>query len=72
MTGISNPTKGITRKDIVTATGAPPYLVKYYSDCGYLPILRESDGPGHPIIYDPRAVEIAMQRFETLEAGTSG
>lgn len=65
MTGKSNPTNGMTRKDIVAATGVPPYLVKYYSDCGYLPILRESNGPGHPIIYDHRAVEISMQRFET-------
>lgn len=54
---------GLTRKDIVAATNCPPYLVAYYSQCGYLPILRPSTGSGNPILYDPRATDVIRERM---------
>ena len=54
---------GLTRGQLVEVTGCPPYLVSYYSQCGYLPIARPSPGPGTPILYDPRAVEVIQIRM---------
>ena len=50
--------KGITRKVLMRETGAPPYIVSYYRDCGRLPIVRPSRGPGYPILYHPDAIEV--------------
>ena len=57
-----NNNQGLTRRALVKATGCPPYLVAYYSQCGYLQILRPSTGPGDPIIYHPDAVRVIQER----------
>ena len=56
--------QGITKKNLGAATGCPPYLIDYYRDCGYLPILRPSTGPSYPVIYHPDAVEVIKNRQE--------
>ena len=58
--------KGLTRKELVADTNCPPYLVAYYTQCGYLPILKASIGPGDPVLYDPSAVEVI--RLRVVEA----
>ena len=59
-----NPEKeGLTRKEIVKSTGCPPYLVAYYSACGYLPIIKQSSGPGNPVLYHPDAIPEIKRRM---------
>ncbi len=53
----------LTRKDLVEATGCPPYLIAYYSQCGYLPIIRPSSGAGRPIIYHQDAISVILERM---------
>lgn len=62
--------QGLTRGALVKATGCRHYLIAYYSQCGYLPILRPSTGPGDPILYHPDAVRVIKDRQrkkQTLE-----
>lgn len=54
---------GLTRKELVEATGCPPYLIAYYYQCGYLPILRPSTGPGDPVLYRPDALDVIRERM---------
>jgi len=56
--------KGITRRQLVLATGCKPYLVDYCRSCGYLPILRGPAGPGIPILYDPDSIRIIKDRMK--------
>ena len=56
--------QGLSRKELVAATNCPPYLIDYYRDCGYIPILRPSTGPGNPVIYHPDAIKIIQARRE--------
>lgn len=72
----TNAAGGLTRKEIIKATGCPPYLVTYYTTCGYLPVLHPSTGPGDPVIYHPDAVDViqgrmARRRREMIEGGLS-
>lgn len=53
----------LTQKKLVKITGCPPYLVRYYCDCGYLPIEKESAGPGDPVIYKPAAIGVIKKRM---------
>lgn len=53
----------LTKRDLVEATGCPPYLIAYYTQCGYLPLIKRSSGPGHPNIFDPRAIEVITKRM---------
>lgn len=55
--------KGLTLKDLVESTGCKPYLIQYYAQCGYLPILRPSTGPGYPTLYDPSAIDVIRERM---------
>ena len=72
-------TTGLSRKQLMQATDCPPYLIRYYCDCGYLPILRHSIGPGNPVLYHPDAIQIVQKRMNrrrgldanTAQAGTS-
>ena len=57
----SNP--GLTRMQLVQATGCMPFHVDYYRSCGYLPILRKSSGPGHPFIYNAESIQIIKDRM---------
>ncbi len=59
----SNTEKGLTRKQLVLATGCKPFLVDYCRSCGYLPILREAAGPGIPVLYDPESIPIIKDRM---------
>ncbi len=56
--------KQLTKRELVKATGCPPYLIAYYSQCGYLPILRPSTGSGNPILYGPSAIDVIRERME--------
>ena len=69
---INNPEQeGLTRKEIVKATHCPPYLIAYYSACGYLPVLRPSTGPGVPVIFHQSAVEVVKERMAHKQAITA-
>ncbi len=59
--------QGITRKRLSQITGCPPYVIAYYRDCGYLPIIRPSKGPGHPIIYHPDAIKVIRERWKAVK-----
>ncbi len=58
-----NEAQGLTRKEMVQATGCAPYLVAYYGQCGYLPIIKPSTGPGDPVLFDAAAIEIIKERM---------
>ncbi len=49
---------GMTRKQIAAETGAPWYTVHYLNSLGKLPIIRDSSGPGNPVIFDQKAVDV--------------
>ena len=55
--------KSLTQKDLSKITGCRPYLIRYYFECGYLPVERESTGPGDPVLYHPDAVEVIRERM---------
>ena len=55
--------KQLTKRELVKATGCPPYLIAYYSQCGYLPLIKKSTGPGHPNIYHADAIAIVRQKM---------
>lgn len=50
--------KTLTLKTLVKETGAPFYTIKYLNQCGRLPILTVSKGPGYANIYHPDAIDI--------------
>ena len=58
---------GLTRKKIAEATGCRPYLVSYYADCGYLPIVKASSGPGDPTLFHEDAILIIKERIARKE-----
>ncbi len=53
----------ITKGDLVAATGCPPYLIAYYTDCKYLPLIKKSSGPGNPNVYHRDAIDIVKKRM---------
>ncbi|MCH7575209.1 MAG: hypothetical protein IIA59_08805 [Candidatus Marinimicrobia bacterium] len=53
-----NIAEGLTLKDLVLETGAPPHVIRYLHGLGRLPILRESPGAGYPIIFSSAAISI--------------
>ena len=55
--------KGLTRRQLVKATGCMPFLVDYCRACGYLPILRDSIGPGSPVFFHPDAIKVIKTRM---------
>ncbi len=70
---ISTETEGFTRKQLVDLTGCRPYLIDYYRSCGYLPILRDSTGPGIPVLYHPDAISVIRKLMERhLRKNSSG
>ena len=52
----------MTQKDLVRLTGCPPYIVRYFKECGYLKVERDSQGPGDPVLYHPDSVRIIQER----------
>ena len=54
---------GLTLKDLVRETGAPPHVVRYLHGLGRLPIQRQSPGPGYPILYSNDAILIIKQHL---------
>ena len=61
---------GLTRRMLVKETGCPPYLIAYYRDCGYLPIIKPSKGPGDPVLYHPDAIKIVRERRGKQDKGS--
>ena len=59
----------LTEKEIVRATGAPFYTIRYLRDTGRLPIALPSKGRGYPTLYTSEAIEIVE---EHLAARTRG
>ena len=53
----------MTLKNLVEATGCPPYRIMYYLACGYLPLIRKSTGPGDPNVYHHDAVRIIKNKM---------
>lgn len=51
-------TQNLTLSRLVKLTGAKPYQVKYLHSLGKLPVVRDSQGAGIPIIWDSEAVAI--------------
>lgn len=56
-------TRSLTQKELVKLTACRPYLIRYYYECGYLPVDKESTGPGDPVIYKPAAIGIIKKRM---------
>jgi len=54
---------GLTLKDLVRETGAPPHVVRYLNGLGRLPIQQQSPGPGYPILYSNDAVLIIKEHL---------
>jgi len=52
---------GLTLKNLMKATGVPPYTIKYLYSCNRLPVMKESRGSGYPIIFDPLAIEVLLE-----------
>ena len=52
-----------TLKQIQSATGCPPYVIKYLADCNRLPLARSSQGRGYPRLYHPDAIEIIKEHM---------
>lgn len=50
--------KGITKKQLRKITGARPYIISYLSECGRLPIVKESGGKGIPTMYHPDSIKV--------------
>lgn len=55
--------EGLTLKQLVRETGAPPHVVRYLYGLGRLPIQRQSPGPGYPILYSNDAILIIKQHL---------
>lgn len=55
--------EGLTRKELVEATGCAPYLIRYYTECGYLPMIKQSSGPGHPVVFHRDAISEIKRRM---------
>ena len=54
--------KVLTKKDLIRLTGALPHDVSYLTSYQRLPILKESDGPGHPVLFPAEAVQV-LKRY---------
>lgn len=54
---------GLTLKELVHETGAPPHVIRYLHGLGRLPIQRQSHGPGYPILYSNDAVLIVKEHL---------
>jgi hypothetical protein len=55
--------KSITRKELIRQTQAPVYVIKYLLDCNRLKIVRDSAGPGHPILFHPDSIKIVKNHL---------
>lgn len=53
----------LTRRELVKATGCPPYLIAYYTQCEYLPLIKKSSGPGNPNVYHHDAIRVVKIRM---------
>ncbi len=54
----------LTRKRLMHATGAMPFLISYLTETGRLPLLRPASGHGYPNIYHPDAIQILKEYLE--------
>ncbi|MFC1527539.1 hypothetical protein ACFL5D_02185 [Candidatus Neomarinimicrobiota bacterium] len=52
------------KRDLVSATGAPPYTIDYLYRCNRLPTIKESSGSGYPIVFHPDCIEIIKEHLQ--------
>lgn len=62
--GVMSEEIGLTRKQLVNITGVMPYTIAYLNDCGRLPVIRSSLGPGYPTIFHSDSVKIIKKYLE--------
>jgi len=56
--------KNLQTKDVAAQSGCAPYLVRYLYTCNRLPVVRDSKGPGYPVIFDEEAIEICRKHVQ--------
>ena len=61
--------KVFTRKELQRITGAPSYTIAYLNDCGRLPVVHQSKGPGYPTLYHPDCVQIINEHLKKQSNG---
>jgi|GEM_PF-6043878 len=49
---------GFTRKELAAECDCKYYIIDYLNNCGKLPVVRESEGPGYIRLYHPNAVNV--------------
>ena len=60
----------LTRKQLMKATGAMPYLISYLTETGRLPLIRPALGHGSPNLYHPDAIQVIRTYLERRNAPT--
>ena len=53
----------LTLKILTERTGAPFYIIRYLYLCPRLPILKDTEGRGNPIIFHPDSIEIVKDHL---------
>ena len=53
----------LTLKTLTESTGAPFYTIRYLYLCQRLPILKDTEGRGNPIIFHPDSIEIVKDHL---------
>lgn len=53
-----NEKKRLTKKQLVKITDCPPYIIDYLYRCNRLVILKESLGPGYPIVFGEGSIKV--------------
>lgn len=48
----------LTKSKLVSLTGAKPYQISYLHSIGKLPVIRDAQGAGIPIIYSHDSIDI--------------
>ena len=62
----SKPT-GLTRKQVAGKAQVPFYIVDYLHRLDRLPVIHESTGPGDPVRYAPKAVQLVRDHYQRSE-----
>jgi len=53
-----------SKSELRKAVGCPGFIIDYLYDCGRLPVVEESKGPGYPRHYHPDAIDIIRIHLE--------
>ena len=54
----------LSEKDLVRATGAPPWVIRYLRDAGRLPVAVPSQGRGYPTVYAKEAKAAVLEHLQ--------